>query len=236
VKDAPAILMLNGRPPTRLLERLRPGPGEGFATLAEPLPVEEGPEGEAWKRPGLLVAADGGANALWRAGLPAGLIVGDLDSLLEEARDWHLARGAALVESHWQENNDLEKALELLKTERCWVAGFEGGRLDMLLGLLAHLAPEHRPRLRLLGEEQILIPLAHGTHLFSATAEEPFSLLALGGNCELELRGAHWGGHLELEPGCRGVSNRARGGPLEIALRRGALLLARRAPWAGAAW
>ena len=233
------ILMLNGRPPVRLLERLQPGPWTGSARVGGLLPVECGAEGEAWSRPGLLAAADGGANALWRAGLPAGLVGGDLDSLLPEARAWHLSRGARLEELPDQDHNDLEKVLDLLavmEVERCWVAGFEGGRLDMLLGL-AGLLESARPRLRLLGEEQVLIPLAAGRHAFTAREGEPFSLLALAGDCVLGMEGARWSaGELRLEPGCRGVSNRATGGPLVITARRGALLLARRAPWAESAW
>jgi thiamine pyrophosphokinase len=230
------LLVLNARPPVRLLERLAPGPVPGEVRCRDGLPVECGPAGESWARLGELWAADGGGNALWRAGLPARAVVGDLDSLLPEARDWHKARGARIVEQADQDCNDLEKALACLLAagvERCWVAAFEGGRLDMLLGLSGWLHPDRQPRLRLLGEEQVVHPLTPGRHEFDLAVDEPFSLVPLAAACQVEIRGARWEGPAcRIEPGCRGVSNRARGGRLLLAVAGGAPLLVRRAPWA----
>lgn len=228
------LLLLNGHTPEALLRLLHPGRTAGSVELASILPVEEGAHGEAWTRLGELWAADGGANCLSAAGLPAAVVVGDLDSLSPEARRWHGERGARLLECPGQEDNDLEKALALLAAEghrRCWVAGFEGERLDMLLGLAGLLDPEGSPALRLLGTSQILIPLGPGEHVFPVVADEAFSLLAQPA-ARLELAGARWEGvELELGPGCRGVSNRALGGRLTLRVRSGRLLLVRRAPW-----
>jgi len=226
------LLFLNGRAPQALLERIQPAAG-GHVRLDAPLP---GVAGDGWTAPGPLWAADGGANALWRAGLPAACVVGDLDSLEPEARRWHEAHGARVEERPGQDDNDLEKALALLAAEghrRCWVAGFEGGRLDMLLGLASLLGRDGVPALRLLGGEQILLPLAPGRHRLERPAGERFSLLCLGPTgARLDLAGARWEGRaMVLEPGCRGVSNRATGGPLLVDVTQGRLLLALPAPW-----
>jgi thiamine pyrophosphokinase len=232
------ILLLNGRPPAALLRCLRAATPVGHVTLTLRLPVENGAAGEDWGRLGPLWAADGGANALPAAELPAACVVGDLDSLEPAARDWHLSHGARLLECPGQDDNDLEKALAQLAAaghERCWVAGFEGERLDMLLGLGTLLDAAGRPALRLLGEHQILIPLGPGCHEFTALPDEFFSLLAPV-PCHLELTGARWGGaDLLLGPGCRGVSNRALGGVLTLRVHSGQLLLVRSAPWGDAA-
>jgi thiamine pyrophosphokinase len=228
------LLILNGRAPLALLARLRPGAQPGWVDLPGPLPVEHGPEGSAWSQWGPLWAADGGANTLHAAALPAACVVGDLDSLTEAARLWHVRHGARLLECPEQDDNDLEKALKRLAAAgftRCWVGGFEGDRLDMLLGLTALLDAPGAPALRLLGERQILLPLAPGEHVFPIAPEEAFSLLAPMG-CRLDLAGARWGGAgLELRPGCHGVSNRALGGLLRLTVLQGRAHLVRQAPW-----
>jgi thiamine pyrophosphokinase len=229
---AAPLLVLNGRTPQALLEHLRPD-GSGHVRLDLPLP---GVVGDGWDPPGPLWAADGGANTLWNAGLPAACVVGDLDSLEPEARSWHEARGARILRQSGQDDNDLEKALSVLGAEghpRCWVAGFEGGRLDMLLGLASMLNRTSAPALRLLGGEQILLPLQPGPHLLELPAGERFSLLCLDpAGARLDLRGSRWDGQdMTLEPGCRGVSNQTLTGPLEVDLHRGSLLLVLPAPW-----
>ncbi|MFA7331907.1 MAG: thiamine pyrophosphokinase [Candidatus Delongbacteria bacterium] len=228
------LLILNGRAPTALLARLRPAAQPGWVDLPAPLPVEMGEEGAAWTRSGPLWAADGGANTLHAAALPAACVVGDLDSLTAEARLWHVRHGARLLECPEQDDNDLEKALRHLAAAgcpRCWVGGFEGDRLDMLLGLAALLDVPGAPALRLAGEQQILLPLGPGEHVFPVAAEEAFSLLAPAG-CRLNLAGARWGGPgLELRPGCHGVSNRALGGQLRLTVLQGRVHLVRQAPW-----
>lgn len=193
---------------------------------------------DGWDAPGPLWAADGGANTLWRAGLPAACVVGDLDSLEPHARAWHEERGARILRQAGQEDNDLEKALSVLGAEghqRCWVAGFEGGRLDMLLGLASLLGRSRTTALRLLGEEQILLPLGPGRHVLERPAGERFSLLCLDpAGARLDLGGSQWNGRdMRLEPGCRGVSNRTVAGPLVVDLHQGRLLLVLPAPWGG---
>lgn len=228
------LLFLNGRAPTALLERLKahlsPEAGEHRSLIMAPpslLPA-------AWMEPGALWAADGGANLLWKAGLPAAVVVGDLDSVWPEALRWHTEQGARVLERPDQERNDLEKALdELLRAGHggCWVAAFEGGRLDMQLGLGTWLAPGRTPLLRLAGEEQCVLRLEPGKHQLDLAPDSLFSLVALE-PCLLSLNGARWSGSdFWLEPGCHGVSNLATGHAVEIQVKEGWLLLAFSAPW-----
>jgi len=228
------LLLLNGRHPHALLEHLQ-GQSTSEEGFGLPFHLADGPLLDPlWNKVGELWAADGGANALWRASLPAAAIVGDLDSLDPLARRWHEERGARVLERPDQDHNDLEKALdELAKTghQRCWVAAFEGGRLDMVLGLSTRLAPGRTPELRLAGEEQLVLPLARGSHHFTLEEGAGFSLIAPQ-ECRLSLQGARWSHQdMRLAPGCRGISNRALGGALAILVLEGWVLLTVKAPW-----
>ena len=92
-----------------------------------------------------LLAADGGADHLARIGLRPAAVIGDLDSINRETRDW--LGEEPLVERPDQDRTDLDKALKYafddLGVERLTVLAAVGGRLDHdlgNLGLLARLA------------------------------------------------------------------------------------------------
>ena len=93
----------------------------------------------------LLMAVDGGADALARIGLEPGILVGDLDSISVGTRAALEARGVEVVQlSTAKDETDTEAALRLV-VERggddITVYGALGGpRLDHLLGNLLLLA------------------------------------------------------------------------------------------------
>jgi thiamine pyrophosphokinase len=108
-------------------------------------------KGLSWIRPQLadanaVIAADGGARHLWRLGHLPDLVIGDMDSLPREVRDW-LESGDVpmLVHPHLKDETDLELALlHAAQTgdEIVIIGGF-GGRFDQTLAnimLLAHPA------------------------------------------------------------------------------------------------
>lgn len=89
-----------------------------------------------------IVAADGGADHLLAAGLTPAAIIGDLDSITEQARAvfhdilYHIAE---------QETTDFEKALTRIGASCVLALGFTGGRMDHALAVLNVLA-RHRTR------------------------------------------------------------------------------------------
>lgn len=91
----------------------------------------------------LLIAADGGAYAVFEHGACPQVIIGDLDSFTQAAPD-----GVLLIHDPDQESNDLQKALTYARTQgasEVRVAGALGGRLDHELNNLSVLL-EFSPR------------------------------------------------------------------------------------------
>lgn len=95
----------------------------------------------------VVIAADGGAARLDRAGRRPDLVVGDMDSLAEDART-QLERHGVALEVHPTEKakTDSELALEAAvrggADEIVVVGAFGGARLDHLVGNLLLLAHE----------------------------------------------------------------------------------------------
>ncbi len=205
MKDTGLLVILNGDPPAGLLRRIAAGRG---------LPRNICPREESLPAGLHLMAADGGARALEETGLRADWIVGDLDSLNGEPLEEQRARGARLRHVPEQDRSDLVKCLETARAEgyrQIWIAGFEGSRFDMLLGLLA-LAPgaARWGRIHLLARSQSAVLIRPGSWSFTCAVGERFSLVAADGRpgtCTLE--GLAWSGeNLRIPPGCGGVSNR----------------------------
>jgi thiamine pyrophosphokinase len=94
------------------------------------------------RRARVVIAADGGANALARIGFRPDAVVGDMDSISAETRRW--VGDERLVLATDQETTDLEKSLAHLEDAsgrgRTLVLGAMGGRLDHIVGNLATLA------------------------------------------------------------------------------------------------
>jgi thiamine pyrophosphokinase len=84
----------------------------------------------------LLVAADGGADALLAAGLVPDLVVGDMDSISDPARAAFADRLRPVAE---QDSTDLAKALAAAPGPAL-ILGASGGRVDHLLAALSTLA------------------------------------------------------------------------------------------------
>lgn len=89
------------------------------------------------KRADFIVAADGGADALLKAGVMPHKVIGDLDSVSATAK--HKIPPHSFIHLRNQENTDLEKALRYV--QKCGftavtLAGFTGKRWDFSLGNL----------------------------------------------------------------------------------------------------
>jgi thiamine pyrophosphokinase len=173
-----------------------------------------------------VVAADSGLDHALAVGLQPALLVGDLDSISDEGRDWAATKGVPVQRFPTDKDATdtelaLAAALQVPGARRLLLLGGSHGReprLDHLLGTLLALG---HPDLGAFDEVQAVlgttrIAVAHpGRTVRVALAEgDTFSLLALhGGASGITLRGAKW----ELDDAsllpheARGVSNVAVG-------------------------
>lgn len=183
----------------------------------------------------LVIAADGGGNALFAAGLTPGLVIGDMDSLAQAAEAAFVAAGAA-VERHPAEKDETDLELALLRAvdrgaTTIDVLGAMGGRWDQALSNVALLAlPELAARrVRLLDLDQEAY-LARGTTPIAGEAGETVSLLPVGGPARgITTRGLRYplrDAELRFERS-RGVSNAIVAPPAQVTVREGLLLVVR---------
>jgi len=181
----------------------------------------------------LIIAADGGGNALYAAKIAPHLVVGDLDSLDPVAERAFQSAG---IELHRfpaeKDETDLELAL-LLAVERgadqIDILGALGGRWDQGLANVSMLAlPELAGlRVRLLDLEQEAFLVRTAAEIPGAAGDN-VSLLPLGGAAHgITTRGLHYPlvhATLHFERS-RGISNVITQPPAHVCVSEGLLLV-----------
>ncbi|MGQ9925452.1 MAG: thiamine diphosphokinase [Chloroflexaceae bacterium] len=186
-------------------------------------------------RADLLIAADGGGNALFAAGLTPDLVIGDLDSLALEVAGAFAAAGVTFLRYPMEKDEtDLELALLAAvarQADTIDVLGAIGGRWDQGLSNVALLAlPELiGRRVRLLDVDQEAY-LARGETPIAGAVGDTISLLPLGGPARgVTTRGLAYAledEELRFERS-RGVSNVIVRLPAAVLVREGMLLVVR---------
>lgn len=184
-------------------------------------------------RADLLIAADGGGNALHAAEVTPHVVIGDLDSLRPEVAAVFAAAGATILR-HPPEKDETDLELALLYAvaqgaERIDILGALGGRWDQGLSNVALLAlPElagRRVRLLDVGQEAYL---ARGETPIPGEVGETVSLLPLGGPARgITTLGLYYplaDAELRFERS-RGVSNVIVAPPAQVTVREGLLLV-----------
>lgn len=196
-------------------------------------------ESTGWLEPYLreasaIIAADGGAAHVLRAGRRPDVVIGDLDSFSPEKREPLEAAGVRfLVHPEAKDETDLELALlhaAAMGDEPVLVFAGLGGRLDQMLAnvlLLMHPALRSHAIRFLTAYQQIWLVEGPGTTEVRGERGDTVSLIPLGGDAHVRAtRGLVW--PLEDEVlafgPARGVSNEMTGPLATVDVAEGQLL------------
>ncbi len=172
-----------------------------------------------------IVAADGGANYLRRWSVTPDAIIGDMDSIRDEAF-WRATRGVNFVPVAEQDSTDLEKCLRLTRAPCYFGLGFFGGRFDHSLAAMHALLAYADRKLILVGPEDLtfLAPPKWAARLRPGAVVSIYPLRPVRG---VSSRGLRWPvDGLALEAGGKiGSSNAAAEADVAVEFdRTGALI------------
>ncbi|KAJ2367673.1 thiamine pyrophosphokinase [Coemansia sp. RSA 2607] len=184
--------------------------------LNQPIPHAHTLLPAIWQRATHRLCIDGGTNHLHAlstshphtfAALVPTAIVGDLDSLIPEARDHYSALGTTVHQYADQDTTDFMKGLryldEHLEGHQCTVVVFGGlgGRLDHILHTLKVLLNEHTRnarRILVISEDNLTFVLPQGEtriHLRLDRDGPTCGILPLAGPVRLTTQGLRWNLH-----------------------------------------
>lgn len=180
------------------------------------------------------MAADSGAESAATAGTVVDVLVGDLDSISEEALE-RVRDSGAVLETFPANKDATDLALTLAAARRrgataVTVVGGGGGRLDHLLGNAAIICDPTLAEVETswITARETAYPV-HDSLTLQVPEGTEVSVLAVGGDATgVTLRGLRWPLTSARLPAWSslGISNRARGGPgpVTIAVESGVLL------------
>jgi thiamine pyrophosphokinase len=140
----------------------------------------------------LCIAADGGANRLYKGSYTPDLIVGDLDSIEQSVRDHYSSKGVTIIQDPCQDSNDLDKALQQAvqhsDIDNIIIWGAFGGRFDQEMASIQALFKWNHLhfRLVLLNEHNCAVLLNTGHHTIELQHHmgRTCGLIPMGGPCE----------------------------------------------------
>lgn len=183
----------------------------------------------------LVLAADGGANALARLGVRPDAVIGDLDSVNADTRAWIGEDRMFLRPDH--DATDFEKTLEFAfdnsRAGHLVVLGALGGRLDHTIGNLGVLAREARgPALMLVSEQEQVVATAVPLELESQPGET-WSFWTFDPGVLITLKGVRWPvTEAPLNVGDRpSISNEATGALVRVVPTGGPVIVYRLLSW-----
>lgn len=135
-----------------------------------------------------FIAVDSGADVLIAAGITPAAVIGDMDSISDDAR---AAFGAVLHHIPEQDTTDFEKALSRVAAPMVVALGFTGGRMDHTLAVLNVIA-RYADRAVILADSTDVCFLAkQGITSVMAPSGTRMSLMPLS-ECRVSVTGLRW--------------------------------------------
>jgi thiamine pyrophosphokinase len=191
---------------------------------------------DRWVRQGdWIIGADGGAAQAQSRGVIPEVVIGDMDSLSEDARAVLVASGSRFTEHpRAKDETDLELALAFAAeggADEIVILGALGGRLDHTLANVLLLALPQLAGLTVRivdGDQDVQLVQSGGTVQVEGGPGDVVSLLPLGGDAHgVRTRGLAWALDRDtLRLGfSRGVSNEMTDSHAQVDIQRGRLLV-----------
>ena len=176
--------------------------------------LSDGAIASIFKEVALFVGVDRGADHLLAAGIRPAAVIGDLDSLSNDART---AFAAALCHVAEQSTTDFEKALSRVVAPAILCLGFTGGRIDHALSVLNAMARFPDKAVILVDDDDVSFVVALGVTTFDAPADMRVSVMPLG-TATVSMDGVQWPFSEEdmTLDGFTSPSNAASGGEVTI--------------------
>ena len=136
-----------------------------------------------------VVAVDSGADFLLQRDIGPEVVLGDLDSLSDEARGVFADRLCLISE---QSTTDFEKAVMRVRAPCLLALGFTGGRMDHLLSVLNVIVRYPDQPVVLVDEDDASFVAAAGTTSLELGAGTRISVMPVGGARAVTLQGVVW--------------------------------------------
>jgi len=188
---------------------------------------------EAQTKDTVFIAADSGLAAAQDAGIKLDWVIGDFDSLDDEARLTSIPPQRVIRFEHDKDYTDTELAFSLAIEKGCveiWIIGGGGGRLDHLLGIRSLFERKLFPRRWITSSEDIrCIDAGESQFEVSLCLEKNaiVSVFPLGsGPWEAQSAGLKWQlSGLSWDRGFFGLSNEAVNGDFTITAKSGRFMI-----------
>ncbi len=160
------------------------------------------------------MGVDGGADHLLAAGITPAGVIGDMDSLSDQAR---ATFADALYEISEQSTTDFEKALTRVAAPVVLALGFTGGRLDHTLSVLNVMARHIDRTIILIDKSDVSFVAPLGGVTFELAKDTRISMMPIG-DATVSVAGVRWGfQNTPMTPGgVTSPSNAALGGDVAI--------------------
>ncbi len=177
----------------------------------------------------LIIACDGALETCRNSDISVDIVIGDMDSISNEALEYAKSAGVEIVKLTDQNNNDLSKAINYansLAATDITIVNVDGGSSDhQFANYLSLIEAESTARLML--NDCIVSAVSNNKPLkYSIEIGTEFSLFSLGGCTGVELIGGKWQlENAELEPSSMGLHNIAIADKLSVSCASGHLLL-----------
>ena len=177
----------------------------------------------------LTIACDGALETCRNSDISVDIVIGDMDSISNEALEYAKSTGVKIVKLTDQNSNDLSKAINhanSLAATDITIVNVDGGSSDhQFANYLSLIEAESTARLML--NDCIVTAVSKNMPLkYSIETGTEFSLFSLGVCTGVELVGGKWQlENAELEPSSMGLHNIAIADKLSISCASGHLLL-----------